>query len=70
MSDEHNWFSDRTKTIMVTVTMTILIGGMLWGYIAAQQWKAEREAEKRWVEQNEQMERLLEAEREAAEDGS
>jgi hypothetical protein len=55
---------------MVTVTMTILIGGMLWGYIAAQQWKAEREAEKRWVEQNEQMERLLEAEREAAEDGS
>lgn len=45
MSDDHSWFSERTKTIMVTVVMTILIGGMGWGYIAAQQWKAERAEE-------------------------
>ena len=39
---DNSWLSERTKTIIVTVIMTMLIGGMAWGYYAAQQWKAER----------------------------
>lgn len=44
--DDHSWFSDRVKTIMVTVTMVILVGGMAWGYYEAHQWRAEREEAK------------------------
>jgi hypothetical protein len=66
MTDEHNWIPERVKNWIVIITMTMLVGGFGWGYYAMYQWKAEREAEKRWVEQTEQMERLMEAEREAA----
>jgi len=45
---DNSWLSDRTKTIMVVVIMTILIGGMGWGYYEAQVWKAEREEQKQW----------------------
>ena len=64
--DQHNWIPERVKTWLVIITMTLLVGGMLWGYYAMYQWKAEREAEKRFIEQSLQMEMLLEAEREAA----
>lgn len=51
MSDgqDNSWLSDRTKTIMVSVIMIVLVVGMGWGYYAAQQWKAEREEQKQWV---------------------
>jgi len=39
---DNSWFSDRTKTIIVTVTMTILVVGMAWGYYAGYQWQQER----------------------------
>ena len=38
----NDWLSDRTKTIMVTTIMIMLISGMLWGYYAAHQWQKER----------------------------
>jgi len=40
---DNSWFSDRTKTIMVTLTMVILVGGIGWGYYASHQWQADRE---------------------------
>lgn len=46
--DDNSWFSERTKTIIVTVIMSVIFIGMFWGYYAAQQWKAEREAQKQW----------------------
>jgi hypothetical protein len=39
---DNSWLSERTKTIIVATVMTILIGGMGWGYYEAQVWKAER----------------------------
>ena len=42
--DDNNWIPERVKTWMVVITMIILIGGSLWGFIAMHQWKAEREA--------------------------
>ena len=64
---DNSWLSDRTKTIVVTVTMTILVGGMAWGYYAGYQWKQEREAEAWRIEQTIIMEGLLEAEKEQIE---
>ena len=40
--DDHSWLSERTKTIIVAVTMSLLVGGMVWGYYEAHQWRAER----------------------------
>jgi len=40
--DDNSWLSETTKNIIVTTVMTILIGGMAWGYYEAQVWKAER----------------------------
>lgn len=42
---DNSWFSDRTKTIIVTVVMVILIGGMALGYYSAYQWRQERAAQ-------------------------
>ena len=41
-SNDNSWFSDRTKTIIVTITMVILIGGIVLGYYSAYQWRQER----------------------------
>jgi predicted negative regulator of RcsB-dependent stress response len=40
--DDNSWLSERTKTIIVSVIMTILFVGMFWGYYEAHQWRAER----------------------------
>ena len=41
---DKSWFSETTKTVIVTVVMVVLVGGMAWGYYAANQWQQEREA--------------------------
>lgn len=61
---DNSWLSERTKTIIVTVVMSILIGGMGWGYYAAQQWKAEQEHKKWIIEQRIILEGLRELEEE------
>lgn len=61
--DDHSWFSERTKTIMVTVTMVILVGGMLGGYYAAHMWRQERlEIKEIELQQRHQLDRLKENE--------
>lgn len=40
--NDHSWFSEHTKTIIVTVVMSVLIIGILWGFYEAKQWQAER----------------------------
>lgn len=57
--DDNSWFSERTKTWMVSITMTLILGGMAWGYYEAVNYRAEREL---FLEQSEQMERLVESE--------
>ncbi len=42
---DNSWLSDRTKTIMVSVVMILLIGGMALGYYSAYQWRQERAAQ-------------------------
>ena len=56
---DNSWFSERTKTWIVSSIMTILFVGMIWGYWAAQNWKAEREELKQIkIEQQLQLEKL------------
>ena len=43
---DNSWLSDRTKTIMVTVTMLLLVGGMGWGYYAMNEYSKERTIQK------------------------
>ncbi len=57
---DNSWFSETTKTVIVTVIMIMLIGGMGWGYYAANQWKAEREDAKAAAKIEMQLESLLE----------
>jgi hypothetical protein len=45
---DNSWFSERTKTWIVSITMAILVGGSLYGFYAAQMYKAEREEQKRF----------------------
>jgi predicted negative regulator of RcsB-dependent stress response len=40
--NDNSWLSERTKTIIVTVVMTILVVGMAWGYYEAHKWRSER----------------------------
>ena len=56
---DNSWFSDTAKTWMVTVTMVVLVGGVLFGYYQAYQWRQERAIQIE-AEQREQMERILE----------
>ncbi len=58
MSDDNfdnSWFSERTKTVIVVIIMTVLVVGMGWGYYEAHQWKKQRHD---WAVQMEQMERI------------
>lgn len=43
---DNSWFSERTKTWMVIITMAILVGGVFYGYWAAHNWRIEREEHK------------------------
>jgi len=52
--DDGSWFSERTKTWIVSITMLILVGGMAWGYYTAYQWKAERAEQKLEQQQQQQ----------------
>jgi len=45
---DNSWFSERTKTWIVSITMGLIFVGMFGGYWAAQNWKAEREQQKQW----------------------
>jgi len=62
MSDgqDNSWFSDRAKTWMVSVTMTILLGTAAYGYYAGYQWKQERAAQLEILEMNERLQELKE----------
>ena len=53
--NEHNWLSDRTKTIIVTVTMALLLGSVLFGYYKLSTYKSEREAAKTEQIQNDKI---------------
>ena len=57
---DNSWFSERTKTWIVSITMTILVGGSIWGFYAAQVYKAEREEQKQQQirEMNERLQEL------------
>ena len=46
---DNSWLSERTKTWIVSIVMAILVGGSLYGFYAAQVWKAER-AEQQQIE--------------------
>ncbi len=57
---DNSWLSERAKTWIVSITMGILVGGSLYGFYAAQVYKAEREEQKRFDQHREQMDRLEE----------
>ena len=57
--DDKSWFSETTKTVIITVTMLILVGGMGWGYYTANQWKADRADAKAAAKIEAQLESLL-----------
>jgi len=61
---DNSWFSDTAKTWMVSITMIILVGGMVGGYWAAYNWKQERRliSEAEELQQRLQMERIQESE--------
>ena len=40
---DNSWFSERTKTWIVSVIMSVLVIGIFWGFYEAKQWQAERE---------------------------
>ena len=61
---DKSWFSETTKTVIVTVTMSILIIGMGWGYYAANQWKQDRYDAEQGAKMEQQLEILLEPVRE------
>ena len=48
---DNSWFSERTKTWIVSTTMAIILVGMIWGYWAAQNWQAERAVQKEFERQ-------------------
>jgi hypothetical protein len=45
--EDNSWLSEKAKTWIVTITMSILIGGALYGFYAAQVWKADIEERER-----------------------
>ena len=57
---DNSWFSETVKTWIVSITMTILVGGSIWGFYAAQVYKAEREEQKQQQirEMNERLQEL------------
>lgn len=44
--NDNSWLSERTKTWIISITMFIIVGGVFWGYWAANNWRADREADK------------------------
>ena len=56
---DNSWFSETTKTVIVTVVMSILIIGMGMGYYAANQWKQDRYDAEQGAKMEEQLEILL-----------
>ncbi len=59
--EDNSWLSDRTKSWIVGITMAILVGGALYGFYAAQVWKAERAEQKQFeLDQRELHQRLHE----------
>jgi hypothetical protein len=53
--EDNSWLSERTKSWIVGITMAILVGGALYGFYAAQVWKAERAEQNKIIEEiNEQ----------------
>lgn len=52
--------SETTKTVIITVVMVILIGGMGMGYYMANQWKQDLYDAKQAVKMEQQLEILLE----------
>ena len=40
--EDNSWLSETTKNIIVATIMTVLIGGMAWGYYEAHKWRSER----------------------------
>ncbi len=60
--NDNSWLSERTKTIIVTIVMMILVGGVLFGYYKAYTWRTER------AEQNNITEEINEQHREKPSD--
>jgi len=48
---DNSWFSERTKTWIVSITMALIFIGMFGGYWAARNWKEERAIQKEFERQ-------------------